>query len=114
MAIRRLWPEPEIPLGRRRSRLRREIHRGGQIPRQPENPGGALRHVGKRLRVDSVDTDGYGDKIADKYSPSVTMWLGESYKPEAASPRQDYWGYTDLPLTRSDTWGFRIVFIPQR
>jgi hypothetical protein len=62
-------------------------------------------------------SDGYGGKIEDKYSPWITQWLGESYeasdvrgKPPQA--RQDYWGYTHSLQSRSDQWGFRVVFVP--
>ena len=61
--------------------------------------------------------DGYGGKINDKYTPWITRWLGESYRTEtirgeAVKPRQDDWGYTHSRFSRSDEWGFRVVFIP--
>ena len=62
--------------------------------------------------------NGYGGKTADKYSPFITQWLGTSYHDEkirgrATQPRQDYWGYTHSLESRSDTWGFRVVFVPK-
>lgn len=61
--------------------------------------------------------NGYGGKIQDKYFPMITQWLGTGYadeevRGEHAKPRQDYWGYTHSSRSRSDTWGFRIVFLP--
>jgi hypothetical protein len=46
------------------------------------------------------------------------QWIGESYEASvirgfAAQPRQDDWGYTHSRKSRSDKWGFRIVFVPK-
>lgn len=55
---------------------------------------------------------GYGGEIEDKYSPIITKWVGPSYvSSEAAEPRQSYWGYTHSSNSRSDQWGFRLVFV---
>ena len=63
-------------------------------------------------------SDGYGGKTDDPYTPFICQWLGTSYQDEtvrgvATQPRQDYWGYTHSLKSRSDTWGFRIVFVPE-
>ena len=64
-------------------------------------------------------SDGYGGQIKDKYSPFISMWLGTGFKDhlvrgEPTRPRQDYWGYTHSLNSRSDEWGFRIVFVPKK
>jgi formylglycine-generating enzyme required for sulfatase activity len=63
-------------------------------------------------------SDGYGGTIKDKYSPFITKWLGESFEAslirgQPVRPRQDYWGYTHSLKSRSDQWGFRVVFVPE-
>jgi hypothetical protein len=62
-------------------------------------------------------SDGYGGTIRDKLSPRITKWLGESFEEglvrgKPVRPRQDNWGYTHSRESRSDQWGFRIVFTP--
>jgi hypothetical protein len=62
--------------------------------------------------------NGYGGRVINyKSSPFITQWLGPSYREESVrgqpvQPRQDYWGYTHSLKSRSDTRGFRIVFVP--
>jgi formylglycine-generating enzyme required for sulfatase activity len=63
-------------------------------------------------------SNGYGGRIDHKDEPWITKWLGEGYRieeirGEAVKPRQDYWGYTHSAYSRSDEWGFRIVFVPK-
>ncbi len=82
-----------------------------------KTPEGLFGMWGNVSELVLSDSNGYGGDVEDKYSPSNTQWLGESYKTEeirgkATHPRQDYWGYTHSLQSRSDTWGFRIVFVP--
>jgi hypothetical protein len=65
------------------------------------------------------DSNGYGGKIKNRFSPMITKWLGTSYleldlDERSPKPRQDYWGYTHSSISRSDTVGFRIVFETNR
>jgi formylglycine-generating enzyme required for sulfatase activity len=61
-------------------------------------------------------SDGYGGTIDDIYTPFITKWQGASYQDKLVrgvpvQPRQDYWCYTHSVKSRSDEWGFRVVFV---
>lgn len=84
-----------------------------------KTPEGLFGMWGNVSELVLSQSDGYGGEIEDKYSPHLTQWLGESYKAEeirgkAPHPRQDDWGYTHSLQSRSDAWGFRIVFVPKQ
>lgn len=62
-------------------------------------------------------SDGYGGQVEEREIPFITKWVGESFRfgkqdSESAPPRTKYWGYTHSRKTRSDEWGFRVVFVP--
>lgn len=89
------------------------------VQKRPElkTPDGLYGMWGNVAELVLSDSNGYGGKIKDKYNPMITKWQGTSYSaadswPERIEPRQDYWGYTHSADSRSDTWGFRIVFVP--
>lgn len=63
-------------------------------------------------------SNGYGGEVPDFEDPMITKWLGTTFADQEirgrrTQPRQDYWGYTHSRRSRSDTWGFRIVFVPE-
>jgi len=83
-----------------------------------KTPDGLYGMWGNVSELVLSDSDGYSGKVKDVNSPRITKWLGESFmikevRGKPVGPRQDYWGYTHSPRSRSDTWGFRIVFVPK-
>lgn len=101
----RKWDGPDTEPVRSRPELR-----------TPEGLFGMWGNVSELILSDS---NGYGGKILDSEVPFITQWLGQSYKIEEIGgepprPRQDYWGYSHTPSSRSDDWGFRVVFEPKK
>lgn len=81
-------------------------------------PEGLFEMWGNVSELVLSDSNGYGGKISDKDSPLITQWLGTSNTDEVirshtAEPRQNYWGYTHSSRSRSDKWGFRILYVLQ-
>ena len=77
-----------------------------------KTPDGIYGMWGNVSELVLSDSNGYGGVIEDWHTPMITKWLGSSYSNKGEKPRQQYWGYTHSPKSRSDAWGFRIVFIP--
>jgi hypothetical protein len=90
------------------------------VKARPElrTPSGLYGMWGNASELVLSSSNGYGGKVKDIYTPFITVWLGGSYKDEmhrgkSIQPRQDDWGYTHSRSSRSDEWGFRVVFVPQ-
>lgn len=63
-------------------------------------------------------SNGYGGKVPDFREPMITVRLGPHYEDKLIrglriKPRQDDFGYSHSTKSRSDIWGFRIVFVPE-